>query len=74
MIDLFLVLAWMPKTPILGRNRNLIGSPCLLSTYVLLASIDLLMHNKINVVGFAKALLYIPEEKEKEILHKIDAI
>ena len=28
----FSVLAWLPKRPILGRNRNLIGSPCLLST------------------------------------------
>ena len=29
--------AWLPKRPILGRNRNLKGSPCLLSIYSLLA-------------------------------------
>ena len=28
----FSVLAWLPKRPILGRNRNFIGSLCLLST------------------------------------------
>ena len=28
----FSLLAWLPKRPILGRNRNFIGSPCLLST------------------------------------------
>jgi hypothetical protein len=27
--------AWLPKRPILGRNRNLKGSPCLLSIYAL---------------------------------------
>ena len=27
--------AWLPKRPILGRNRNLKGSPCLLSIYSL---------------------------------------
>ena len=31
----FSVLAWLPKRPILGRNRNLKGSPCLLSIYSL---------------------------------------
>ena len=31
----FLVLAWLPKRPIFGRNRNLKGSPCLLSIYSL---------------------------------------
>ena len=30
--------AWLPKRPILGRNRNLKGSPCLLSIYSLLLS------------------------------------
>jgi hypothetical protein len=28
--------AWLPKRPILGRNRNLKGSPCLLSIYSLI--------------------------------------
>ena len=28
----FLLPAWLPKRPIFGRNRNFIGSPCLLST------------------------------------------
>jgi hypothetical protein len=28
----FSLSAWLSKRPILGRNRNLIGSPCLLST------------------------------------------
>ena len=28
----FSLPAWLPKRPILGRNRNFIGSPCLLST------------------------------------------
>ena len=32
----FLVLAWLPKRPILGRNRNLNGSSCLLSIYSLI--------------------------------------
>ena len=32
----FSVLAWLRKRPILGRNRNLIGSPCLLSTISLI--------------------------------------
>ena len=31
-------LAWLLKRPIFGRNRNLIGSPCLLSTISLLWS------------------------------------
>ena len=33
--DFFSLPAWLPKRPILGRNRNLLGSPCLLSTYSL---------------------------------------
>ena len=33
---IFLLPAWLPKRPILGRNRNFIGSPCLLSTISLL--------------------------------------
>jgi hypothetical protein len=32
----FSLLAWLPKRPIFGRNRNLIGSPCLLSTISLI--------------------------------------
>ena len=28
----FSLLVWLPKWPIIERNRNLIGSPCLLST------------------------------------------
>ena len=28
----FSLPAWQPKMPILGRNKNFIGSPCLLST------------------------------------------
>ena len=28
----FSLPAWLPKRPILGRNMNFIGSPCLLST------------------------------------------
>ena len=31
----FHVLAWLPKRPILGRNRNLKGSSCLLSIFSL---------------------------------------
>ena len=31
----FQVLAWLPKRPIFSRNRNLKGSPCLLSIYSL---------------------------------------
>jgi hypothetical protein len=27
----FSLPAWLPKRPILGRNMNFIGSPCLLS-------------------------------------------
>ena len=34
----FHVLAWLPKRPILVRNRNLKGSPCLLSIYSLYCS------------------------------------
>ena len=34
--QLFSLPAWLPKRPILGRNRNFIGSPCLLSTISLL--------------------------------------
>ena len=33
----FFSLPWLPKRPILDRNRNFIGSPCLLSTISLLA-------------------------------------
>jgi hypothetical protein len=35
----FSLPAWLPKRPILGRNWNFIGSPCLLST------ISLYVHN-----------------------------
>ena len=38
----FHVLAWLPKRPILGRNRNLKGSPCLLSIYSLVARLNFL--------------------------------
>ena len=31
--------AWLPKRPIFGRNMNLIGSPCLLSTISLVVEI-----------------------------------
>ena len=31
----FPVLTWLPKGPFFGRNRNLEGSPCLLSIYSL---------------------------------------
>jgi hypothetical protein len=34
----FSVLAWLPKRPIFGRKRNLIGSSCLLSTMSLVWS------------------------------------
>ena len=34
--NLFSVLPWLPKRLILGKNRNLIGSPCLLSTISLI--------------------------------------
>ena len=32
----FLVLVWLPKRSILGKKRNLKGSPCLLSIYFLI--------------------------------------
>jgi hypothetical protein len=35
----FSLPAWLPKRPILGRNKNFIGSPCLLSTISLQFSI-----------------------------------
>ena len=49
----FPVLAWLPKRPILGRNRNLIGSPCLLST------ISLYLRDKTAKFGLTKELLRI---------------
>ena len=36
----FSLPAWLAKRPILGRSRNFIGSPCLLSTISLHAHID----------------------------------
>ena len=38
---IFLVLVWLPKRPNFGRNRNLKGSPCLLSIYSLTRSVQL---------------------------------
>ena len=34
----FSLPAWLPKRSILGRNRNFIGSPCLLSTISLISA------------------------------------
>ena len=45
-----LVLAWLPKRPILGRNRNFIGSPCLLFT------ISLVYINRIFALCFLGGL------------------
>ena len=36
----FSLMAWLPKRPFLGRNRNFIGSPCLLSTISLYTMIN----------------------------------
>jgi hypothetical protein len=40
--QLFSLPAWLPKRPVLGRNRNFIGSPCLLST-ISLSKTDILL-------------------------------
>ena len=39
----FSLPAWLPKRPIFGKNRNLIGSLCLLSTISLIV-----LHNKLK--------------------------
>ena len=36
----FSLPAWLPKRPIFGRNMNLIGSPCLLSTISLTETVE----------------------------------
>ena len=57
----FQVLAWLPKRPILGRNRNLKGSPCLLSIYSLDFSWILLLKS----VHFKKKKYYSLKENWK---------
>jgi len=46
----FLVPAWLPKRPILGRNRNFMGSPCLLSTISLICVRCMNVENEIKLI------------------------
>ena len=45
----FSLPAWLPKRPILGINRNFIGSPCLLST-ISLTSMEVLSADKLKIL------------------------
>ena len=63
----FLVLAWLPKRPIFGKNKNLKDSPCLLSIYSLLYSenkIQVLdkIYNKVILAQMASKDFFLPHD------------
>ena len=58
----FSLLAWLPKRPILGRNRKFIGSPCLLSTIFLVRMIH--FSGYINIFNCLNPQ-FIPKTKDR---------
>ena len=63
---IFSLLAWLPERPILGRNKNLIGSPCLFST-ISLCKWQKPINISLNICG-KKAHLFLDNVRGKRPL------